>query len=536
MAASLAPISALTVPSQQGYALPLNGSGTRDAQSFSVTSSDPDVGASIVHGPFWTITVSYTDPSNSANDFSGPMVFQLFQSTTVDGQNVPLATNAVKQIVQYTNDNYYTSPTTDGLSPTKLFTRIANLSNSSAASALIAQGGAPSSFGTGGTSGQPGTPFPNENFQQIAFTGVNQLALANAGANDNDTQFFITASSITPADSLNTGLGYDFTIFGQMVGGQSVLTKMFSVPLTGQQPTHHIAITGITLTSTNPNGVLLLDTTQARPGETTTIRVTATDPSDGSNVSRSFTVTVGHYPTPGPEFPPINDPAVNFRPFADPVTATGVPNQPTNISLNGQSGYPDARRPSLLSYTLVSPPSHGTVSQFDPTNGSLVYTPFRGFSGTDSFRYEVQATGPQATPVATTSNPATVTITIAPLVAVTGVQAVTNQKHRVTEILVHFSGAVDALQAQQTSIYDVVIAGSNRSFTAKNARTIKLTRAVYEAALDTVVLVPRNRFALTRRAELKVDGVPPSGLRDREGRLIDGDRDGKAGGNAIVIF
>ena len=165
MAASLAPISALTVPSQEGHALPLNGSGTLDAQSFSVISSNPDVGASIVHGPFWTITVSYTDPSNSANDFSGPMVFQLFQSTTADGQNVPLATNTVKQIIQYTNDNYYTSPTVDGLSPTKLFTRIANLTSSATGSALIAQGGAPFSLGTGGVSGQPGTPFPNESFQ-----------------------------------------------------------------------------------------------------------------------------------------------------------------------------------------------------------------------------------------------------------------------------------------------------------------------------------------------------------------------------------
>src|SRR5262245_23307819 len=62
MTASLAPISNLNVPAQQGYTVPLDGSGTTDAQTFTVTSSNPDIAANVVSGPFWTVNVQYTDP------------------------------------------------------------------------------------------------------------------------------------------------------------------------------------------------------------------------------------------------------------------------------------------------------------------------------------------------------------------------------------------------------------------------------------------------------------------------------------------
>ena len=74
---SLASISNQTVPSQQGLTLPLDGTGTTDPQTFTVTSSNPDIGAAIADGQFWTLNVTYTDPTNSANDFSGPLTFQL---------------------------------------------------------------------------------------------------------------------------------------------------------------------------------------------------------------------------------------------------------------------------------------------------------------------------------------------------------------------------------------------------------------------------------------------------------------------------
>ena len=88
--ASLQPISNLTVPSLQGYAQPLAGAdGFTDPQTFTVTSSNPDIVASIAQGPFWTVNVSYTDPTNPSNNFSGPMTFQLFQATVQNGKTRP---------------------------------------------------------------------------------------------------------------------------------------------------------------------------------------------------------------------------------------------------------------------------------------------------------------------------------------------------------------------------------------------------------------------------------------------------------------
>ena len=48
LTASLQPIPAVTVPALQGYTVPLlANSGAKDAQTFTVTSNNPDIGASV---------------------------------------------------------------------------------------------------------------------------------------------------------------------------------------------------------------------------------------------------------------------------------------------------------------------------------------------------------------------------------------------------------------------------------------------------------------------------------------------------------
>ena len=72
LTASLQPISNLVVPAQQGYTQPLEAAGfTTGPQTFTVTSSNPDVAASIAQGPFWTIPVQYTDPGHPTHNFTG---------------------------------------------------------------------------------------------------------------------------------------------------------------------------------------------------------------------------------------------------------------------------------------------------------------------------------------------------------------------------------------------------------------------------------------------------------------------------------
>ena len=74
-----------------------------------------------------------------------------------------------------------------------------------------------------------------------------------------------------------------------------------------------MVINSVALSSTNPNGVLHIDTTSATAGQTATITVTATDPTDHTTATQSFTVTVGAYNGP-------TNPAINFVPLTNPVT------------------------------------------------------------------------------------------------------------------------------------------------------------------------------------------------------------------------
>jgi hypothetical protein len=119
---------------------------------------------------------------------------------------------------------------------------------------------------------------------------------------------------------------------------------------------------------------------------------------------------------------------------------------------------------------------------------------------------------------------------------VINVRDVMNKKHQVTEIIVTFSGAVNAAEAQDLNTYQLVMAGKHGSFTAKNAKIIRLKSAVYDGAINSVALFPKKPFALTKSVRLQVDGVPPSGLQDSLGRRIDGGDTGSAGSNAVIIL
>ena len=280
--ASLQSISNVTVPSLQGYTQPLlAASGFTDPQTFTVTSSNPAIAASIAQGQFWTINVS--DPTDGV---SGPLTFQLFNSVTpTTATNIETFTNAP--------DSFYNGT---------FINRVA--SDFPGATDYVVQGGSQNRNGTN-TTNPSGVPFANENFQQLAFTGADQLAMANGGATTptNGTQFFITTGQP------NAELGYNYTIFGQMVTGQATLGALTQIPVQSQTPNGNgtteisypvnpVNITTATLSSTNPNGVLILDTTQATQGETSTITVTATDSTDHTTMSQSFVVTVGSYAGP----------------------------------------------------------------------------------------------------------------------------------------------------------------------------------------------------------------------------------------------
>jgi len=123
-----------------------------------------------------------------------------------------------------------------------------------------------------------------------------------------------------------------------------------------------------------------------------------------------------------------------------------------------------------------------------------------------------------------------------PLVTMTKVMDKTNKKHQVTEVDVIFSGLVNSAEADTLTTYRLATPGKKGSYTAKNAKIIKLKTALYTASTNTVALTPKKPFFLTKPVQVLVYGTGPNALQDAEGRLIDGDHNGTAGGNAIAII
>ena len=104
----------------------------------------------------------------------------------------------------------------------------------------------------------------------------------------------------------------------------------------------------------------------------------------------------------GPSSPPIN-----FRPYANPTAANVTQNTTTAIGLAGVSGNPTQKGTESFSYSLLSQPQHGSITDFNAATGAFFYTPEAGkLVGTDTFQYQVQSTNSAMGPV-TTSNAGT---------------------------------------------------------------------------------------------------------------------------------
>jgi cyclophilin family peptidyl-prolyl cis-trans isomerase len=513
LAASLGPIANLNVPALQGFTQPLDGSGTTDPQTFSASSSNPDVKVSIVSTTFWNIGVSYTDPVVPANSFSGTLTFGLFGDLTP---------NTVKMITQFTDDSYY-------VNSGKFFARI--VTNFGGSQSDVVEGGAETLQGSG-SSGQPNTPFANENLQQLAPTGFNQLLMANSGGTDsNDAQFFIDSGP------LNAQLGYSYTVFGQLVSGATTLAKIESVPvmqntLDGEdsQPVNPITITSTSLTSTSSDGVVLIDTTQAHPGETATVTVTANDGVDSTQALRSFQVTVGQY---SGSTAASSVATVNFKPYVSDF-ATSSTIGVAQIQLEGQATFP-AGPATVSSYSILSGPAHGTISNFDPTTGTLTYTPAAGFSGTDTFTYSATSSGPNSTATAASSDPATVTIVVTggPLVYLKNTR-VSVKKNKVREIILSFSGPLDQSIASSKSPYQLRNPNRKGSYTGRGSSAVKLKSVHYNGNAFTVTLIPKTLIPQKQRDQLSVVGAGSNGLKDSFGRYIVGPS-GQSGAGYVII-
>lgn len=105
---------------------------------------------------------------------------------------------------------------------------------------FMIQGGDPTGTGTGGTS-VFGVNMQDEMHPMLRHDGRGQLSMANSGPNTNGSQFFILFKSARHLD-------FKHSVFGKVVGGFDVLTRMEKVPTNDADvPLEEIAIKGFTV-------------------------------------------------------------------------------------------------------------------------------------------------------------------------------------------------------------------------------------------------------------------------------------------------
>jgi hypothetical protein len=200
---------------------------------------------------------------------------------------------------------------------------------------------------------------------------------------------------------------------------------------------------------------------------------------------------------------------------ASPSTLEGTTDQ-----LTASGTYSDGSTQnltSLVSWTSGSP-SVATVSPKGLASGitpgaSSITASYQGVTG----KYSLAVTPPPVT--------------------LTGVDPII-KRQKVTAIVLNFSSGLDPSLAVDRGLYRLVSAGRGGSFTARDAKVIKVRNAGYLAASApvTVTLVPSAPFSARKPVKLTIKGLPPSGLEDSEGRLIDGDGNGQPGGDAVIVL
>jgi cyclophilin family peptidyl-prolyl cis-trans isomerase len=401
LTASLAAIGPVNVPSSLGYQVPLNGSGTTDAQTFTVTSSNPDIKATVATGKFLTFNVSHTPASGQPTDptiTNQPFTMQLFSDLTP---------KTVAHFETFVNDGFYPNLS-------KGITRIVSNFSGTSSGDFVIQGGEPTTPNSTGGSGQPGTPYGLEQVQQLGFVSPGAIGVARTSdVNSNDTQFFIATGTPYTLNGPNGGPGY--TVFAQLLSDpttQNTVSQLEKVAVQpnssgeNSSPISPVTFNSATLSDTNPNGVLHIDATGAYVGQTATITVTAHDSVDHTTTSQTFQVTAVADFT----YPTNHSPAILYKPLASPVTQSVSTSTGSTVQLNGNSQNPN-NSAIKLQYALASQPSHGTVSNFNASTGTLTYTPNSGFTGVDTFRYTVSNLGGSTSPLAGNTAPVTLTVT-----------------------------------------------------------------------------------------------------------------------------
>ncbi|QDV36012.1 peptidylprolyl isomerase [Tautonia plasticadhaerens] len=498
LVASLEPIANLTVPADLGRVVRLDGGA--DDQAFTASSDNPDVRVSVINGPFLSIDVSHASSGAGDPAFSGTLTFQLFEELT------PITARRIQALV---NQGFYTSPTTNPDPnftnlPSKNFHRIAS---GFPGDQFIVQGGSANGNGTGDIN-QPGFPFADEFRAPLVFTGEGQLAMANAGDDTNESQFFVTTGSPRFLD-------FQHTIFGQLVDGFGVLSQMTQVSRNNvDAPVSPILITGTRVAQASPDGSLLIDTTSATAGESATVTVTAAD--GGSTDVETFQVSVVAN-------------TENQRPFLGPVEDQLTrPGQAAQFQLSAVSTNPGDQLTYAVGGGVASDGTFAPVQNATATvdaSGRVTVTPNSGFEGTIELLVGVRDQVNRAGSLDAVANFDTKKLSLAVTTnnrpTATAVTVETDQNQAVT---VQLAGQTGDPDSGQTLVFELTGPPVNGSIAGFNAQTGTLrytpntnfsgddvfTYRVRDVGAPTPNLASAETTATVRVAEGEMINTPPT--------------------------
>jgi hypothetical protein len=125
-----------------------------------------------------------------------------------------------------------------------------------------------------------------------------------------------------------------------------------------------------------------------------------------------------------------------------------------------------------------------------------------------------------------------ITAGVTPPVTVSATQ-VSQRKGILSQVVLAFSGALDAGSAQNSADFRLAAVKKirKRGHTVTVLKPVRIGRLTYNANAQTVTLVPAGRVRLNQTYQLAITGVS-----DAEGRPLDGNRDGKPGGNFVALL
>ncbi len=326
-------------------------------------------------------------------------------------------------------------------------------------------------------------------------------------------------------------------------------------------PQLQTVITGATVAAFNPGGNI--DRGDLRPSndislgqvfgpnDVTTALGYSVDPT-------ANTATITTFLTLNP-----NTAAFNRNPVAGNDGGTSVNGAPVRVNVLGNDSDIDGSiNPTTV--TITTDPTRGVATV--NLDGSITYTPAQGTSGTDAFTYTVAdnegAISNRATVVITVSVPPTppgpppptnVTAPTVPLPPVVPDIPITppiiiidepdiplpvdlsgprvrdvfrfgTGRNR-TAIVVTFDEALNPALAANFANYVIVAEGR------RGSGVIPIESATYDPGSRSVKLFPSRRLDLARRFRLTIRANNPTGVADARGRLLDGNEDGRAGGD-----